>query len=244
MSVLAGDSCPSVDDPEEDSDLEVEDEGPQAKKRLTGDTKPDRMRIAHSTAEKKRRDAIKDAYTNLTSAITVMGEEEKKKLTRAEVLDLAYIRAEDLKTSIEAKRAERDALQMKLSALKVISEAYDSMPMTSEKSSIPPDLNCVVSNNIKLKLFTTLILKQFESFSGVINTENLQTLATSLFYWVEVHWRPVDLKEYLIGLLKVLRNRFVNKSVPEPGPTITQIGVPGSSSISRVPGSSSVSRPY
>ena len=233
MSMLAGDSCPSLGDPEEDSDIDVEDEQPQAKKRYTGDTKPDRMRIAHSTAEKKRRDAIKDAYTNLTSAIRVVSEEEKKKLTRAEVLDLAYFRAEALKTSIEAKKAEKDALEKKLAALKVISEAYDSMPKTSEKSSIPPDLNCVVSNNIKLKLFTTLILKQFESFSGVINTENLHTLANSLFYWVEVHWRPVDLKDYLIGLLKVLRNRFVNKSVPESVPNIAQIGAPGPSSASR-----------
>ncbi|KAL5254869.1 hypothetical protein ACHWQZ_G014345 [Mnemiopsis leidyi] len=228
-------TCSSVGEPEDDSDIDVEDEQPQAKKRFTGDsdTKPDRMRIAHSTAEKKRRDAIKDAYANLTSSIKVVSEEEKKKLTRAEVLDLAYFRAETLKTTIEAKKAERDALQKKLSALKVISEAYDSMPKTSEKSSIPPDLNCVVSNNIKLKLFTTLILKQFESFSGVMNTENLSTLATSLFYWVEVHWRPVDLKEYLIGLLKVLRNRFVNKSVTDSTQKITQIGASGPSSSSR-----------
>ena len=227
------DSCPTVGEAEEDSDIEVEEEQPLAKKRFTGDTKPNRMKIAHSTAEKKRRDAIKDAYTNLTSAISVASEEEKTKLTRAEVLDLAYFRVEALKTTIESKKSERDALRKKLSALKVISQAYQSMPKTSEKSSIPPDLNSVVSNNIKLKLFTTLILKQFESFSGVINTENFQTLATSLFYWVEVHWRPVDLKDYLMGLLKVLRNRFVNKSVPEAVPNIAHIGAPGTSSVSR-----------
>ena len=209
-------------DPEadEDLDLDIDDEEPPSKKRVTGSR--DKSKIAHSTAEKKRRDAIKNAYTNLTDAITSVSEEEKKKLTRADILDLALNSVENLKSNIDERKAERESLQRKLHALSVIAGAYESMPKTAEKSSIPPDMNCVVSNHIKLKLFTTLLSKQFESFSGVINTENLKTLTASLFYWVEVHWRPIDLKEYLIGLLKVLRNRFVDKTPPMfmvPGPS-------------------------
>lgn len=220
--------------PIDDEEVDFEEEEPLAKKRnvspgsASDSTKPDKgkVRLAHSTAEKKRRDAIKESYNNLADSLTGVCEEEKKKLTRGEIMELAYNRSMALRSDIENKRCERNLLQKKLSALQVIAEAYDAMPKTSEKSSIPPDLNCVVSNNIKLKLFTTIMLKQFESFSGVVNTDNLQTLASSLFYWVEVHWRPVDLRDYLIGLLKVLRNRFVHKSGNNPSPAAQ----PGSTS--------------
>ena len=197
---------------DDDIELEEEDEGPPAKKHVT--ESKEKLKLAHVNAEKKRRDGIKDGYKNLSDAICTIKEEDKSKLTRAEVLSIACERVETLKHTIESRKRDLDALQQKLKALKVIAEAYDSMPKTSEKTSIPPDVTCVVSNHIKLKLFTTLISKQFESFCGVINTENLQTFASSLFYWVEVHWRPVDLKEYLIGLLRVLRNRFVDKREP------------------------------
>ena len=213
-------STPEEEPEEEEEDEDEEDLDGHVTKKLRGETKT-KSKLAHSTAEKRRRDAIKDAYTNLTESLLPMREEEKQKLTRADILDMACTRAEALKSAIAHKQAECETLQRKLNALNVIADAYDSMPKTSEKTSIPPDLNCVVSNHIKLKLFTTLISKQFESFSVVITTDNLQTLASSLFYWVEVHWRPVDLKEYLIGLLKVLRNRFVDKTIGE---------APGSSS--------------
>jgi len=199
-------------DAEDDIELEEEDEEPPAKKQAT--VSKEKFKIAHVNAEKKRREAIKEGYRNLTDAIATMSEDEKSKLTRSEILEIACDRVETLKHTIESKKQERDALEQKLKALRVISDAYETMPKTSEKTSIPSDLACVVSNHIKLKLLTTLISKQFESFCGVINTENLQSLASSLFYWVEVHWRPVDLKEYLIGLLRVLRNRFADKREP------------------------------
>lgn len=204
---------------EDDDDLDLEDGDvtcPPPSKLATPDSRD--RKLAHVNAEKRRREAIKDSYKSLCDAITVLSETEKSKVTRSELLDLAIERLESLQASIERKKREKEEMEKRLNALALIADTYNTMPKTAEKGNIPPDLNCVVSNHIKLKLFTTLLCKQFESFKAVINTDSLSALTSSLFYWVEIHWRPVDLKEYLISLLKVLRNRFVNKSIPNPEP--------------------------
>ena len=197
-------------------EVDVSSEPPKKQLALEKDFKD---KALHNIAEKKRREAIKTGFKNLTDALH-LSSEQRKKLSRTEILEIATQNIKYSGRLLEEKSSEKANLESQYQALKLIAKTYENMPKTSEKTSIPPDLNCVVSNHIKLKLFTTLFLNQFESFRSVVSTGNVQSFTSSLFYWLEVYWRPVDLKEYLIGLLKVLRNRFVDKKIPEKIPEL------------------------
>jgi len=174
-------------------------------KKVSGD-KSEQLKQSHIAAEKKRRDAIKDGYTVLAESLP-MDKADSNKLTRGEVLDHALAYIEHLNRTKEENEKEEKELKIKLETLQVVQGTYENMPRVYNDTTdtVSPQK---ITPHIKLKLFTTLILRQFESFSTVVQTENKQGLTSSLFYWLELNWRPLDLKDYLHGLLRVLRTRF------------------------------------
>lgn len=187
---------------------ESEEDEPAFKKAGSGE-KSEQLKASHIAAEKKRRDAIKDGYTVLAESLP-LEKVDSNKLTRGEVLDHALAYIGHLNRTKEEKEKEEEELKLKLQTLQIVQGTYENMPRvyndtvgTASPQKITP--------HIKLKLFTTLILRQFDSFSTVVHTDTKQGLTSSLFYWLELNWRPLDLKDYLHGLLRVLRTKFSSR---------------------------------
>ncbi|XP_066936425.1 max-like protein X [Clytia hemisphaerica] len=161
-------------------------------------------RNAHTAAEQKRRDAIKNALVNLQQLVPGCNSCEMShgmitKTSKAQVLQKAIEYVTYLSNDRDRKNEEINEMEKKLVALKIVKENYENLVESSQHHDKPQ-----ISDEMKLSVFQQLMSSLWENFNTTVSVGSFQSLSGSMIRWVEEHCKPDIIKTIIVSAMKHL----------------------------------------
>ncbi|MBN3296460.1 MLX protein, partial [Amia calva] len=205
------DCSPTADD--EDSDYRHEPSYKESYK--------DRRRQAHTQAEQKRRDAIKDVccalvvvqkgYDDLQSIVPTCQQQTdfpigSQKMSKATVLQKTIDYIQFLHKEKKKQEEEVTTLRKEVMALKIMKSNYEQIVKAHQNN--PQQGEEQVSDRVKFSIFQSIMDSLFQSFNTTISVTSFQELSACVFRWIEEHCKPQTLREFVVGILQQLNNRL------------------------------------
>ncbi|KAG2470915.1 MLXIP protein, partial [Polypterus senegalus] len=186
---------------------------------FTNKSKPDSQmskRITHIAAEQKRRFNIKSGFNTLNSLISPLkSQPSSKPITIAANLQktveyISKLQEERLQMLEEAKRLRDEIeelsasintcqLQLPATGVPIKHEQFDHMQEMFEEYVKKRTLQ-----NWKFWIFSIIIKPLFESFNGIVSTNNMDDLCRSTRTWLDQHCTLPVLRPLVLGALRHL----------------------------------------
>lgn len=196
-------------------DFEDDDEVPvvvKSSKMETGETqqKDTARRKAHTAAEKKRRDAIRQGYDDLASLVPSCQDVDPlsaTKLSKAVILSKTIDYIEQISSDAEHDENELRKLQKETTGLKIMLGNYDSI-IKSHRANHTYNVSANNSDSAKLQFFQNFTEELFKSFDSEVKCDNFQNLSNGMLHWSERHCKPELLHHIFdVGLNRDMESR-------------------------------------
>jgi len=161
-------------------------------------------RNAHTAAEQKRRDAIKNGLEQLHQLIPGCNQSDLphgliSKTSKAQVLQKAIDYVNYLQRDRQRKNQEIAELEKKLAALKIMKENYEMLVKSSDEPAKPQ-----ISEDIKFSVFKQIMSSLWESFHASVSVESFQALSGSVISWLEEYCKPETIKDIISKAVRLI----------------------------------------
>lgn len=164
----------------------------------------ERRREAHTQAEQKRRDAIKNGYESLRTLVPKCQQQDtvsSYKLSKASILQISIEYIQQLQQVNADVKEKRDSLYKEKMALEIMKENYERIVKSNDTGHTGHDRGNEVSEEMKFKIFTTLCDSLFTSFNETVPLGDFGQLSASIFTWLEENCKPLTLKDISNSIL-------------------------------------------
>lgn len=166
----------------------------------------ERRREAHTAAEQKRRDAIKQGYGDLQYMVPACQQQDSissYKLSKATILQRSIEYIQTLQKSKIKRENELKTLRKEVCALQIIKSDYEQRLKQYQSTTFQngQQLN-QVSEQIKFEIFQAFCDNLFTSFDRFVTFNDFKQLSASLFSWLEEHGRPQVLRDMCLSIMK------------------------------------------
>ena len=186
-----------------DCSITTDDEDSDSHK--SASTYKERRREAHTAAEQKRRDAIKQGYVKLQDLVPSCQHQDSVssyKLSKATILQRSIDYIEKLQGDQDESSKELTKLQNEAMALEIMKDTSEQMvKQYHDQSQSGRNSAQVISDEDKIKVFLTICDQLFQSFDGQVTTDNFQSLSSSIFSWLEENCKPETLRHITASVM-------------------------------------------
>lgn len=166
----------------------------------------ERRREAHTAAEQKRRDAIKQGYGDLQLMVPTCQQQDSissYKLSKATILQRSIEYIQTLQKAKIQHDNELKTLRKEVCALQIIKDDYEQRLKQHQLTTLQNGHQVnQVSEQIKFEIFQAFCDNLFTSFDRFVTFSDFKQLSTSLINWLEVHGRPQILRDACLSILK------------------------------------------
>nr|CAG4652289.1 EOG090X0H9E [Triops cancriformis] len=165
----------------------------------------ERRREAHTQAEQKRRDAIKKGYDSLQDLVPTCQQQDAVsgyKLSKATVLQRSIDYTQFLLQQKKKQEEELSALRKEVVALQIMKSNYEQI--VKAQQSQPGQSDNSVPEEVKFRVFETIMESLFVSFDTAVSVANFTELSGSIFSWLEEHCKPQTLRNLVVSVLQQL----------------------------------------
>ena len=166
----------------------------------------ERRREAHTAAEQKRRDAIKQGYGDLQFMVPTCQQQDSissYKLSKATILQRSIEYIQTLQKSKIKYDNELKSLRKEVCALQIMKSNYEQMLKQHQITTLQNGQQISqVSEQIKFNIFQAFCDNLFTSFDRFVAFNDFKQLSASIFTWLEEHGKPQKLREMCVGILR------------------------------------------
>ena len=165
--------------------------------------KPDK-RNAHTAAEQKRRDSIKNALEQLNHLIPGCNNQDlaqgvNSKTSKAQVLQKAIEYVNYMQRDRSRKKQDILELEKKLAALKIMKDNYEVL-VKSTGEPVKPQ----ISDEVKFTVFKHIMTNLWETFNAAVAIDTFQTLSGSVISWLEDCCKPEAIKNVIMKAIHLV----------------------------------------
>ena len=164
----------------------------------------ERRREAHTQAEQKRRDAIKHGYESLQCLVPKCQQQDSVssyKLSKASILQRSIDYIQQLQQQNKQLQEKQESIKKERMALQIMKENYERLVRNNDHSQSGHSGSSQVSEEAKLKVFTSLCDQLFTSFDETVLTGDFSQLSACIFTWLEENCKPQTLKQITNAIL-------------------------------------------
>jgi len=158
-------------------------------------SKEKQRRYAHTMAEKKRRDAIREGYDNLADLVPACKQVDPlsttSKLSKAVILSKTIEYMENISEKTAEDEQTLEKLQKEATGLKIMLQNYESILKSHRQANGYQSTN--VADTVKIDLFKNLCDELFLTFDSEVLCDNFQNLSSGMLHWSERHCKPEHL---------------------------------------------------
>ena len=164
----------------------------------------DDKRNAHTAAEQKRRDAIKNALEQLHHLIPGCNQADLthgiiSKTSKAQVLQKAIDYVNYMQRDRQRKKQDIVELEKKLAALKIMKDNYELLVKSSDEPVKPQ-----ISDEVKFTVFKHIMSNLWETFNASVAVDTFQTLSGSVISWLEECCKPEAIKNVIMKAIHLV----------------------------------------
>merc|ERR1719427_487539 len=162
-------------------------------------------RNAHTAAEQKRRNAIKNALEQLHHLIPGCNQTDLptagiiSKTSKAQVLQKAIDYVNYMQRDRGRKKQEIAELEKKLAALKIMKDNYELLVKSSDEP-----VKAQISDEVKFTVFKHIMTNLWETFNSSVAIDTFQTLSGSVISWLEECCKPEAIKNVIMKAIHLV----------------------------------------
>lgn len=184
-------------------------------------SKKDNLRKkAHTAAEKKRRDAIRQGYDDLAELVPSCKDVDplsSSKLSKAVIMSRTIDYMELISKESDKNQESLNKLQKDATGLKIQLGNYESIIKSHHVANAYQSTN--IADATKLELFQRFCDELFLTFDSEVECDNFQNLSRGMLLWSERHCKPEQLHHLFDnGVRDLARNDRTQIRVIYPGP--------------------------
>lgn len=161
----------------------------------------------HTINEQRRRDIIKQSYATLEKIVpTCKPNPGSTRLSRATVLLKTCDYMSHLEEQKKKQSVKLQSLRKEVKALEIMKENYEQMvrAQSQQVGHQPGSSSSTISNDLKMKLFHSLMECLFQSFDSQVSVDNFDRLSSCVISWLEDSCSPQKFQALVSSQMKSL----------------------------------------
>ncbi|XP_064397510.1 max-like protein X [Halichondria panicea] len=155
----------------------------------------------HTLNEQRRRDVIRNGYTQLSEMVpSCRPSTTGAKVSRAALLQKTIDYVIYLQNQSRKQEEQLENLEKEVKALKIMKENYEHISRAQQHTTGADNSN--VPDHVKFLVFQSISDQLFQSFNSSISVTSFETLSACTISWLEEYCKPQSLRELVISNLQ------------------------------------------